>query len=314
MSVESIQIGHLEVESPWGNAGGVAKQVEDVHKLGLTGAGWIEGGSWTLEPRPGNGPNGELVYVYDAETGLMLNALGMPNKGIDWLVRELPGMNRETRDKPLIANVAPVSTDPVTETQELVHRVYDAGATAVLLNAGCPNVPGKDGGRHEILSGNAEALRLVLAGLQRVTEKYLPIFIRVTPLERPQDAYRIAQVIAQSGVVSAVFTPNTWPLTPEDNSPLEVPPGVGGKSGPITADSAIYQAAQMRRFLSQQGGKKIDVVVSGGITTGKQLQQSMAMSGAVAGAGTTFYYQAEEGWSTGTNRLLHNFAEVAELT
>jgi len=312
MGVDTINIGHLEVESPWGNAGGVAKQIEDVHALSQTGVGWIEGGSWTLEPRLGNGPNGELVYVHDPETGETLNALGMPNKGMDWLVRELPYMNDETRGKPLIVNVAPVSSSPVSETQELVTRAFDAGAYAVLLNAGCPNVPGKDKGRHEILSSNADALRLVLAGLKDITEKYRPIFIRTTPIEKEQQLSETAAVIAGSGVVSAVFTPNTWPVQPKENSPLEVPRGVGGRSGPITANKAIIQAGQMRYYLDRMGGKSIDVVVSGGITSGAQLQESMARTGAVAGAGTTFFYEANERWTDAVHTLLEDYLLAEE--
>lgn len=312
MSADTIRIGNLEVDSPWGNAGGVAKQVEDVHALALTGTGWIEGGSWTLEPRHGNGPNGELVYVHDVESGQTLNALGMPNKGIDWLTRELPAMNRETRNKPLIVNVAPVSSDPVPETQELVVRTFEAGAHAVLLNTGCPNVPGKNGGRHEILSSNADALRLVLAGLRDITEKHKRIFIRTTPIENARQLGDIAKVIAESGVVSAVFAPNTWPVQPSDNSPLEVPRGVGGKSGPITAREAIIQAGRMRYYLDSVGGKSIDVVISGGITSGKQLQESMAATRAVAGAGTTFFYEAEERWTDAVHTLLEDYLRAEE--
>lgn len=36
-------IGGLEnVESPWGNAGGVVKTIEDVERMARTGVGWIE--------------------------------------------------------------------------------------------------------------------------------------------------------------------------------------------------------------------------------------------------------------------------------
>src|SRR5579885_3518334 len=115
MSEFSGRIGHLEdIQSPWGNAGGVVKTVEDVERMAKTGVGWIEAGSYTLEPRPGNGPNGERVYYHNPETGETFNSLGMPNKGMDVVETEIPEMAHiaRTHNKKLVVNVAPVSADP----------------------------------------------------------------------------------------------------------------------------------------------------------------------------------------------------------
>ncbi len=62
MAEANYRIGHLDnLESPWGNAGGVIKTVEDVAHMAATGVGWIEAGSYTLEARKGN--------AIDPETG-----------------------------------------------------------------------------------------------------------------------------------------------------------------------------------------------------------------------------------------------------
>jgi dihydroorotate dehydrogenase len=215
--MSEYMIGHLEVDSPFGNAGGVVKHVEDVEKMAHSGVGWIEAGSYTLEPREGNGSNGEVVYFHNAETGETFNSLGMPNKGIDEVETEIPAMAEIANGygKPLIVNIAPVSDEPIQESVELTRRAYAAGADAVLLNAGCPNVITQDGGRHEILSHNPDVLEKVLRGLGRT------IFIRTSPMLEVegvslQRAFRVMKVIKDSGVVEAVFTPNTW----QDISPL----------------------------------------------------------------------------------------------
>src|SRR5581483_9991877 len=111
---ETIRIGHLEVDSPFANAGGVIKHPGEVEKIARTGVGWIEAGSFTLEPRPGNSPNGETVYVHDPQTGSSWNSLGMPNKGMDEVEKEIPEMKRiaHAHNKPLVVNVAPVTDKP----------------------------------------------------------------------------------------------------------------------------------------------------------------------------------------------------------
>lgn len=314
--MSEYHIGHLNIDSPFGNAGGVVKHVEDVEKMAHTGIGWIEAGSYTLEAKKGNGPNGEVVYHHNPVTGETFNSLGMPNKGMDVVETEIPDMVKIAHGfgKPLVINIAPVSNDPASESTELTRRAYAAGADAVLLNAGCPNVITEGGGRHEILSHNVEALALVLGGLEKITGKYKPIFIRTSPIktleeEGPAKAFRIMRAIEQSGAVSAVFTPNTWPghkpLNEDEQPILEVPGGVGGKSGPATADAAENETAWTVASLRGSG---IDTVISGSIVDGKTLAERFRENQIVAGAGTTFFYESGD-WEHDVDKLLWEFQD-----
>ncbi len=293
---EHYQIGYLEVESPYGNAGGVVKSVEDVELMAHSGVGWIEAGSFTLEKRIGNSPNGEVVYCYNAVTGETGNALGMPNKGIDIVEEDIPTMVEiaHAYGKSLLVNVAPVSDDPVAEAKELVERAYLAGADMVLLNAGCPNVVIENGERHEILSKNPAALSAVLNGLKPIVQKHdRKIAVRTSPVESYGQARKTMWAIQMCGVVAVVFTPNTWsgykPTDEAGNYILEVPGNSGGKSGPATADDALEQTLWAVDALKGSG---IDVVSSGGIMNGRELQQRMA-AGAAGGAGTTLFRHAQ---------------------
>lgn len=317
-------IGHIEIESPFGNAGGVVKSLEDVRQMAQTGVGWIEAGSYTVKSRLGNAWNQEtkqfdkVVYHHDPEAGVTYNSLGMPNKGMfDDLESDTEPAAYEFGDmadwahtygKPFVANVAPVSEDPVEEVRELVIQAYEHGADAVLVNAGCPNVVKDDGDRHELLSRDPAALALVLAGLKGITRNNARIFLRVSPL-RGLGLDRVAQVVNESEVVSAVFTPNTWPgalPTKPDGTPvLDVPGGVGGASGPAYADKSLVEAEMWAHELRNSG---IDVVRSSGISTGAELKRGLGRKGVVAGAGTTFFYTAETDWSKAVHYLLDEAA------
>lgn len=306
------RIGHLtEIESPWGNAGGVAKTIEDVQQLAHTGVGWIEAGSYTLEPRVGNSPDGEKVYDHNPETGLTHNSLGMPNKGFDVVETQIPEMLNiaHSLGKQLIINVAPVTEDPLNESIELVSRAYEAGADAVLLNAGCPNVRNADGSSHEILSHNITCLKTVLGGLKKTTQKYAqPIMLRLSPFEtNGHKRLQAAQAVWLSGVVSALFTPNTWPTSNPTSSEggllLDDSIKQCGRSGPATADAASEETQLLTSYLTKSS---IDVIASGGIINARELQRRLDL-GAVAGAGTTFFYESES-WAEDTNRLLSEMA------
>ena len=310
------RIGHLEgIESPWGNAGGVVKTVEDVEQMAHTGVGWIEAGSYTLESRVGNSPNGETVYWHDEEAGATYNSLGMPNKGMDKVEQDIPEMAAiaHTHNKKLVVNVAPVQSMPTTviETRELVSRAQTAGADAVLVNAGCPNVVTEDGGRHELLSRDPASLLIILAELGHMgLTQNSPIFLRTSPLETLEQTRAVADSIKSSLAVSAVFTPNTWPgHKPLDNNGepiLEVPNNIGGMSGPYMAAPAQRELVRMLKFLKDTD---IDVVRSSGISNADELHRALGV-GAVGGSGTTFFYESQSGWAEDTDRLLSDLAEL----
>lgn len=319
------RIGHLELVSPWGNAGGVVKTVEDVEKMARTGVGFIEDGSQTLERRLGNqrdAKTGELipdpdtgqpirVYFHDPVSGETFNSLGMPGKGMDVVEKEIPEKVRicQAYGKKYIQNVAPVTSNPVEETLELVTRSYEAGAHAVLVNAGCPNVITPDGSRHEKLSKNPDAFKKVLIGLRPIVEKFFPVFVRISPQDSFVDMIQLVRAVSESGTVSAIFVPNTFdvqlPLDENGKPVLGVKGGTGGKSGPATAREAAIQTEWLIKLLH---GSNIDVVSSGGIMDARGLKRQLSL-GAVAGAGTTFYYEATRGWEEETDRLLHDLAK-----
>ena len=332
------RIGRMEVSWPWGNAGGVIKTYEELEAMVSTAVGWAEAGSFTIEKRYGNKKDpetGELKidpetskplvdYYHDPVTGESGNSLGMPNPGRDELVGQIPEMNRlaATYKKEVVYNVAPVSDDPVTETQELVHSFASAGARRVLVNGGCPNVEvpgGDDEARHELLSRDADMTYLTLHGLQAVTDRYpdLDIYYRLSPQETFSQAGRVYTNILRAGTVRAVWTPNTWPgyKPMKDGKPaLTIKGNIGGRSGPAVAEEAMEQVVWA---LTSLRGSGIDVVASSGIANSEALQLRAAKQlkrvldlGAVAGAGTTFYYEIEHGWKDDTDRMLTELGSV----
>ncbi|MBI2592261.1 hypothetical protein HYW36_02170 [Candidatus Saccharibacteria bacterium] len=331
MHEQHWRIGHLEVASPWGNAGGVVKTVGDVERMARTGVGYIEHGSTTIDKRLGNKRDkitggliidpetGEPVvdYYHNPETGESFNSLGMPGSGMDVVEKEAPEMVEiaEAYGKKLIMNVAPVTDEPVAETIELVTRAYESGAHGVIVNAGCPNIIIKGAARHEILSHNADACYMVFGGLKVVTAKFPKVYARTSPQADFQSAKDVYGSIMRSDTVSAIWVPNTWPgHRPMVNGKpaLTIEGNIGGKSGPATAADVEEQLLWALDILKGSG---INVVASGaiansealGIKAGEQLKRYMSL-GAVAGAGTTFYYEAQGSWEEETNRLLHDFA------
>lgn len=308
---ENYKIGNLEVSSPWGNAGGVAKTIEEVEMLASTSAGWIEAGSYTFELRAGNGSL-EDTYFHNSLTGETFNSRGKANKGIDIVEKEIPSMREiaHLAGKRLLVNVAAISEDPLTELEELVPRAYEAGADAVLI-AEAQNVFNEKGQSQQIVSNNEQAFKKLIDGLSGIVDKYRPVMIRTSPFENYAKARSVLRSIS-SDVVSAVFVSNTWPVKiPVDKNEekiIKIQGNTCGKSGPAMAGEAFKQTAWALSAL-RSGGRKIDVVSSSGIINGRELKKRLRL-GAVAGAGTTLYYETPpEEWPEVTDRVLRELAE-----
>ena len=120
----------------------------------------------TGQPRLGNAPH----RVYETPSG-MLNAIGLQNPGVDYVVRRiLPMLDfNETR---FIANVC---GSTIEEYVEVTRRFDDSRIDAIEINISCPNI--KQGG---VQFGNVpEMSARVVEACRRVTGK--PLITKLSP-------------------------------------------------------------------------------------------------------------------------------------
>ena len=307
------------MESPLMNAGGVVKSVEDVRMMSQTGVGAVLAGSFTLEPRVGNSPNGEVVYHHDNVNGATYNALGMPNKGLEAAAKDLPEMIHIAHDhgKPFVLNIAPVSTDPIAEITamgQMLSREGVEGIDAIELNSSCPNVVSSDGGRHAILSHNPDLLGDVLNELRDVSVKEGlsdSLIVRISPFLSRDDALLLARQLHESGV-DAVSAFNTFPggrPVDENKKPiLQVPGGVGGQSGALTVRQAELQT-QWLVDARNKVGAAFEIIGSNGVTDAPSMKRRLAI-GASAVSSTTLFYEAIPKWGKAVDDILTDFSEL----
>ncbi|MDZ7786121.1 MAG: hypothetical protein U5L95_03305 [Candidatus Saccharibacteria bacterium] len=239
----------------------------------------------------------------------MHNSLGMPCAGYEEEEKVLPDKLEiaHAKGKKLIWNFAPVTDCPAEESLEGIQRAFAAGVDGVILNAGCPNVKDTDGTQHAILSRNPQAFGKVLSFLREANLPE-PIWVRLSPQESFSNMSVIGNHIKNSGIVSAVLVPNTWsvdmPIKDNGESLLDTNTEKVGKSGPAMATGARKETAWA---VSALKGSNVDVISSSSIMDEKELKHRLGQ-GAVAGAGTTFFYASENGWSQDVDRLLWDFA------
>lgn len=313
-----MRISDIELESPLINAGGLVKSIEDAQLMSQTAVGAVLAGSYTLEERFGNGSNGQTVYYHDPKTGITYNSLGMPNKSLPKVAKELPAMIQIAHDngKAFILNFAPVSDDPIMEVITMVEVLAKAGVEeldAIELNASCPNVVMDNGSRHELLSHHPQLLGEVLLELSDVSVNEVPcdrLMVRISPFLQEGDAQKLATVVAESGAdtISAFNTfPGGVPVDARGNHILQVPGGMGGQSG---AGMRSRAEEQMQWLVTAREAINADfeIIGSNGISDAESMKRRLDM-GAAAVSATTLFWEARS-WAQAADELLRSYAEL----
>lgn len=257
---------------PISNAAGTVKHIEQAQHLARAPVSEIVIGSYTLAQREGN-PGA----VYSSREGVVLNSLGMPNPGAEYLrtYRDL----FSTLSKPIVVSIAGFS---VTEYVALALTAVP-WASAVEVNLSCPNIWDKNH-QTRIASFDLDYMRQILDGVANVIGRNTDLRVKLSPYSDPFLLAEVAALIDQHEV-DAIVACNTFP-----NGWL---PGVldtsyGGVSG--AAMKAIV-LGQVRQFKSACG---VPVIAAGGIRNGLDLMDCEAAGASGAQVGSRYLDRGED--------------------
>jgi dihydroorotate dehydrogenase len=160
----------LTFPSPVGIAGGFDKNATMMPLLAALGFGFIEVGTVTLHPQPGN-PRPRL-FRYPKDRAL-INRMGFNNDGADAVGARLRAWNRSV---PLFVNVGKnrdVPLEGATDAYVECYRRVGPHADAAVLNLSSPNTPGlRDLQRPEHLEQLLRAASSVKSG---------PLLVKIAP-------------------------------------------------------------------------------------------------------------------------------------
>ncbi len=134
-----VTIRNHQFISTIGLAGGYVKNFPEGEKLArIDDCGFVEAGSYTIAPRTGN-IGTTLVH----EKPFTLNAIGLTNNGAEKSIPDLLKLKAlyASLGKKLFISSAGMSIDEHPEMAKLFGPIADG----FVLNAGCPNVYGKNG-------------------------------------------------------------------------------------------------------------------------------------------------------------------------
>lgn len=252
----------LDFANPVGLAAGLDKDARAVEGLARLGFGFVEVGTVTPRPQPGN-PKPRLFRLPEARA--VINRMGFNNAGVEAMVRRLDAV----RSRGLLgATVLGVNVGKNKDTPlESAADDYVLGMEAVYayadyltLNLSSPNTPGLRTLQTE--AALAPLLGRVKDAQQRFAARHrrqVPVLLKIAPDLAAEDVDTVAAAVTRFGIDGVIATNTTITRPGVEHVPLAAE--AGGLSGAPLHPLALAAVSRLRGSLDAA----VPVIGVGGI-------------------------------------------------
>ena len=271
----------LNFPNPVGLAAGLDKDAKAVLAFQALGFGFLEVGTVTPRPQPGN-PTPRLFRLKAQKA--IINRMGFNNDGVDALVKRMQGYRASGKlEVPVGVNIGKNADTPIEKAADDYLTCFQkvrAVSDYVVVNVSSPNT--KDLRTLQL----AENLSGLLERLQEENEKgqALPLLLKLSPDLNEQRALQSVQIANDSGFAGVIIS-NTTIERPQVELPERY--GAGGLSGAPLFKSSTSKLEFLVRHFSESS---LDFVGVGGIMSGKDATAKRHAGAALMQVYTGFIY------------------------
>jgi dihydroorotate dehydrogenase len=269
----------LTFKNPVGLAAGYDKDAVAVRGLSALGFGHVEVGTVTLKPQPGN-PRPRVFRLL--EDAAVINRMGFPGKGADYVGRQLSGMG----NRPIILgiNLGKNKDTPLEEAADdyiQLMRRFMPFADYLTINISSPNTVGL-----RRLQGR-EMLENLLSqiDLERGTWGVkLPILVKIAPDLSDEELDDAIGVILEKGMDGIIATNTTLAREGLQSRHQGETGGLSGSPLKVRSEAVLGQVVKLVNG-------KFPVISAGGIMSPEDAQKRLAMGASLVQVYTGLVYR-----------------------
>jgi dihydroorotate dehydrogenase len=286
--------------SPFGLAAGFDKNAVGVPGLTMLGFGFVEVGTVTAWPQPGNDAP-RLWRIVEQQA--LRNRMGFNNEGAVAVARRLRALRSTAAGRALVVGVNIGKTKVTPPEDAADDYATSAGHLApyadyLVVNVSSPNTPGL----RDLQS--VDALRPILQAARTAADEAaaavprprVPLLVKIAPDLADADVDAVADLVAELGLDGVVAV----------NTTIAHDLGEGGVSGPPLLDRGLAVVARLRERL----GAGPVVIGVGGISTAADARAYLAAGADLVQGYTGFIYQGPF-WASRIGRELARDAAAA---
>jgi dihydroorotate dehydrogenase len=304
---KQYSILNIQFPNKVGLAAGFDKNAKYLNELQVLGFGFVEIG--TVTPLPQTGNDKPRLFRLPKDKAL-INRMGFNNDGVEAVAERLKNWKKQTTD------LRPPTTEKLQTTNfklqtsnhkliiggnigknkttpnELAWKDYEICFEALhdyidyfVVNVSSPNTPGL----RELQE--KDSLRKILTNLQQINLKkeiQKPILLKIAPdltQEQLDDVIKLALEIKLDGLVATNTTLSRDHLTTQVSRLKKI--GAGGLSGlPLRPKST-----EIIKYIHQKTNGQIPIIASGGIFTGNDAKEKLAVGASLVQVWTGFIYE-----------------------
>lgn len=257
--------------NPVGLAAGLDKDGKHIEALGALGFGFLEIGTVTPKPQPGN-PKPRMFRLPAAQG--LINRMGFNNDGVDACVERVRNSAYWQNGGIVGLNIGKNAITPIENAASdyvfAMRAVYEV-ASYITVNISSPNTQNL-----RALQGE-EMLRSLLDSLHTAREALCdqygirkPLFLKIAPDLDAHDIKLIADLLLEFGIDAVIATNTT--ISRDAVQGLEFGEEAGGLSGaPVRLAST-----QVIKNLKAHLGDVLPIIGVGGILSGEDAQEKIA--------------------------------------
>ncbi len=273
----------IDFPNPVGLAAGLDKNGECIKAWAALGFGFIEVGTVTPRPQPGN-PKPRLFRLPAAQA--LINRMGFNNKGVDYLIEQV----RQSGFKGVLGiNIGKNADTPVEHATDDyligLRKVYP-WASYVAVNISSPNTLGlRDLQYGAALDHLLDALKTEQHRLTEQYGRYVPLAVKIAPDIADADVPTVAQALLRYEMDAVIAANTTFSRAGVES----LPDGdqTGGLSGAPLRKRATVLVKQLREIL----GNTLPIIAVGGIMNGADAAARIAAGASLVQIYTGFIYR-----------------------
>lgn len=278
-----VEVMGITFPNPVGLAAGLDKNGECINGFSAMGFGFVEVGTVTPRPQPGN-PKPRIFRLPQANA--IINRMGFNNHGVDYLVNQVKKANFKGV---LGINIGKnKDTSEENAKDDYIHcmrKVYEH-ASYIAVNISSPNTPGLRALQYgDALNELLNALKTEQKALAAKYEKYVPVAVKIAPDSTAEEIASIAECLLVNEIDAVIATNTT--LSREGVESLEHGTEMGGLSGiPVQEKST-----EVIKLLSAALEGKMPIIGVGGINSAASAKEKLDAGASLVQVYTGFIYE-----------------------
>ncbi|AZQ84648.1 quinone-dependent dihydroorotate dehydrogenase [Colwellia sp. Arc7-635] len=281
-----VEVMGIKFPNPVGLAAGLDKNGECIKAFEALGFGFVEVGTVTPRPQPGN----DKPRIFRLpEANAIINRMGFNNKGVDYLVDQVIkanfsgvlginiGKNKDTPDE-----------NAKDDYIHCMRKIYDF-ATYITVNISSPNTPGLRSLQYgDALNELLSALKAEQTSLAEKYGKYVPVAVKIAPDLSEEEVNSIAECLIANNIDGVIATNTTLARDKVSHLPF------GNEQGGLSGAPVKEQSTKVIQLLAKALDNKLPIIGVGGIACGADAEEKMAAGAKLVQVYTGFIYQGPQ--------------------